>query len=383
DRKTKDADQKQKFEGAKNDRMTKASQNWQKGIKPKGPRGGTVTIGAKRSMKPGTGAKENGAASSTGNRAGKVTIGANRSMKPTWKTGAAPMGESTKPFANGANSSEKPEWKTGAEPTGERTKPFEIGANRSLKPVAGKPASMTWKSGIAPTGERAKSFAICANRTAAAETTSKSSADTAFKEKKNFRLGSAFQSTYDAKGNHKIRVLGFGVDRDSSGNTMAFKMPVMNMKVQRTDPNQSMKLARMHIPGIAKINSNVRGGRLQYSDVSILHGLGTYQKNAAGTHVSVAGIHTHKYTDGDTGIDIGKLHIKGGSKGDTVSLGSRISVKTTADGKNFQSVKLGSLEYTRSGIKKKAPQSGGESVEANLKSTKKPENKTKTGGDKA
>ena len=108
-------------------------------------------------------------------------------------------------------------------------------------------------------------------------------------EKKNFRFGRMLQSTYDANGNHKIRVLGVGVDRDASGNTMAFQMKLGGLRVQRTDPEQSMKLARMHIPGIARVSSNVQNGQLKYSDISVLHGAARYRSDESGSQVRVLG----------------------------------------------------------------------------------------------
>lgn len=266
--------------------------------------------------------------------------------------------------------------------------------NKKLKAADGRKKNAAAVAAMAKSAERRKikpaaakakeakrRNAMAAKSKAQASALSKSSIPTsvatgaqqAYKEKKNFQLGSIFKSTYDANGNHKIRVLGFGVDKDANGNTMAFKMPVMNMKFQKTDPKESMKLARMNIPGITSINSNVQNGKLQYSDISvlggaysyhqddsgsntrILGGLGQYQKDASGTHVGVMGIHSHSYNDGSSGVDVGKLQIRGGKNGNTVTCGNSISFKT--NGEHLQSMKIGSLQYSRIGITKSTPAS--------------------------
>ena len=286
DRKAKNADPNQKFEGGKGDRMAKASQDkgtqtWKKGVTPTGARAGKFTVGAKRSAA----ANE-----------GKIQV---------------------RPRSNAMSRD-----------------PKMMEAARAATAAAG----LTTGPGLA---------------------TSTTSADTAYKEKKNFRLGSMIQSTYDDKGNHKVRVLGFGVDKDSSGKTMSFKMPIAGFKVQRTDPTESMKLARMHIPGITKIDSNVQGGKLQYSDISVLHGavryrsdesgsrtrvlggLATHSTDKEGSHTSVLGIHGHSYTEGGGGFD---------------TFGGHLSIKTNSE--HVQSVKVGALEYSRSGITKKTPPGG-------------------------
>ena len=120
-----------------------------------------------------------------------------------------------------------------------------------------------------------------------------------------------------------------------------------------------MKLARMHIPGITKIDSNVQGGKLQYSDISVLHGavryrsdesgsrtrvlggLATHSTDKEGSHTSVLGIHGHSYTEGGGGFD---------------TFGGHLSIKTNSE--HVQSVKVGALEYSRSGITKKTPPGG-------------------------
>lgn len=241
-------------------------------------------------------------------------------------------------------------------------------AQQKLNPSKTSNTGQTWKKGVVQNQKRSN-IQIGAHRANAAEKSSN------YIGKRNFSLGSAFQSKYDEKGNHKIRVLGFGVDRDASGNTMAFKMPVMNMKFQKANPNESMKLARMHIPGITRIDSNIQNGRLQYSDISVLHGavrlqtdetgskarilggLAQYKTDMDGTHISVAGVRSHNYLDGSTGYGVGKLNVRTGKDGDSVSFGNHISIKTA--GTHMESLKFGSLEYSRSGITKNVPASGG------------------------
>ena len=331
DRQAKNSDPNQKFAGAKGDRMAKAGVN--KASKANTWKKTTVSPGASRS---------------------KITIGANRKPYNQWKTGSKPTGERSGKFTIGANRAKNID--------APKIKPGRVAMSRDPKMMAAaRAASNPWSMGVKPTTGDRSGIQIGANRISTV-----SSQDTAFKEKKNFSLGRMIQSTYDSNGNHKIRVMGFGVDRDSSGNTMAFKMPVAGLKVQRTDANQSMQLARLHIPGITRINSNVQGGKLHYSDISVLHGavkyhhdesgskyrvlggIAQYRSDAEGSHVGVMGIHGHSYHDGTSGVDAGKLHIRGGNGNDTVSYGSHVSFTTKGD--HMQSVKIGKLEYSRSGI---------------------------------
>ena len=242
------------------------------------------------------------------------------------------------------------------------------------------------------------------------------------------------QSTYDANGNHKIRVMGFGVDRNASGKTMAFQMPIAGLRVQRTDAAQSMKLARMHIPGITRIESNVQNGQLKYSDISVLHGAVRYRNNESGSQVRVLGgltnvqhgqqgtdvsvmgglTRVHHGTDGThvrvaggltdvrhsqqggTNVNVmgGLTRVHHGSDGTHVRVAGGLtqvdhgaqgthvgvigdhvlSVRTNRE--NVQSVKIGVLEYSRSGIKKETPQQ----PKPQKPTPKKPESETKPGG---
>jgi len=423
--KGKNADPNQKFAGSKNDSQ------WKKGA---------VSPNAQRS---------------------KLAIGAHRKPKPQWKAGAKPEGERGNKLAIGANRKPKPQWKAGVKPEGERGSKIKIGAHRAggAAKLTAKPAGLRQRRAsmsdlpsmkAAATAVRARRASFlegqkittplkplelktakaapkiqpgrlamskdpkmmaAAKAATAAVGTSKVIPE---KEKKNFRFGRMLQSTYDANGNHKIRVMGFGVDRDAQGKTMAFQMPIAGLKVQRTDPNQSMKLARMHIPGITRISSNVQNGQLKYSDISILHGAVRYHSdeegskyrvlggmakaskdesgthvrvlggltnvhhgqgntdvkvmggltkvhhgqdgthvrvmggltdvkvNETGTHVGVMGVHGHGYAEGGGGFDM---------------LGGHVSVR--ANSEHLQSMKIGLLEYSRSGIITKVSQSTG------------------------
>lgn len=362
DKKAKNADPNQKFAGSKGDRMAKASQStkskanaWKKGV---------VSPNAKRR--------------------------ASMSDFSSMKSAATAVRARRASFSGG-------------EKITTPLKPLE------LKAAKVTPALSTGRLAMRndPTHLAAAKAAAIAGplevKTTASFAESKAAPDTAYKEKKNFRLGSALQSTYDANGNHKIRVLGFGVDRDSSGNTMAFKMPVAGLKVQRTDPDQSMKLAKMHIPGIAKVNSNVQNGQLKYSDVSVLHGtynyhhdekgskhrvlggmmgvangkdgaavsvLGgavKYQSDINGNHVTVGAVKINQAHDGvRTSVDMGDLHVRTSDHHGSVSYGNSISFKTSHG--NVKSMKVGALEYSRSGIMKATSE------------PEKPESGTKPGG---
>ena len=309
DKNAKNSDPAQKFNGAKNDKMSKANE-------AKKWKKGTVSADAKRSG---------------------ITIGANR-----------------KPIDQ------------------KKVKPGRLAMSKDPKAMAAaKAAQNPWKSVTKPTGARAGKFALGATRKPSQNITIRR--QNAAKEKKNFRLGSLLQSTYDANGNHKIRVLGFGVNRDASGNTMAFKMPILNMKLQKTDPGQSMKLARLHIPGITRIDSNVQGGKLQYSDISVLHGLARFHKDengtnvralgglakyrhdAEGSHSTFAGIHTHSFADGGIGVDIGKFYARSGPQGSSMGIGHSFAMKGNPETGKIQSFRLGQLDYSRTGIMKESP----------------------------
>ena len=318
-------------------------------------------------------------------------------------------------------------WKKGTvSPNAQRGK-VQIGAHRAKAAAAKTPQI---KPGRLAMSKDANMMAAAKAATAAVGT----SKVIPGKEKKNFRLGRMVQSTYDANGNHKIRVMGFGVDRDASGNTMAFQMRIGGLKVQRTDSNQSMKLARMHIPGITRIESNVQNGQLKYSDISVLHGAVRYRNNesgsqvrvlggltnvqhgqqgtdvrvmggltrvhhgADGTHVRVAGGLTDvqhsqqggtnvnvmggltRVHHGDDGTRVrvagGLTQVDHGVQGTHVGvIGDHVlSVRTNSE--NLQSVKIGVLEYSRSGITKETPQQ----PKPQEITSKKPESETKPGG---
>ena len=330
-RKGRNADPNQKFDGSKNDAK------WKNGV---------VSPGAQRS---------------------KITIGANRKAQS------------------------KSQWTAGVKPTGERAGKIQVGAHRA----AAAKTSPQIKPGRLAMSKDAAYMAAAKAAVAASSLKSANGAD--LKDKRDFRLGRMIQSTYDANGNHKIRVMGFGVDRDASGNTMAFQMPVGGLKVQRTDPNQSMKLARMHIPGITRIESNVQGGQLKYSDISVLHGAVRYRNNESGSQVRVLGGLTDvkhsqqggtnvnvlggvtRVHHGDDGTNVsvmgGLTRVHHGDDGTNVRVAGGLTqvdhsaqgthvgvfgdhlVSVRTEGESLQSVKVGVLEYSRSGIVKKVPQS--------------------------
>lgn len=411
---SKKADPKQKFEGSKNDAKWKKGAASQSGVKQK------VKPQWKAGVKP------------TGERGSKMQIGAHRAGGAA----KAAVKPSAKPAAlrqRRASMSDLSSMKAAATAARARRASFSAGQKITtpLKPLDLKTAKAAPK--IKP-GRLAMSkdagMMAAAKAATAAVGTSKVIPE---KEKKNFRFGRMLQSTYDANGNHKIRVLGVGVDRDASGNTMAFQMKLGGLRVQRTDPNQSMQLARMHIPGITRINSNVQGGQLKYSDISVLHGAVRYRNNESGSQVRVLGgltnveygqqgtdvrvlggltrVHhgddgTHvrvlggltdvKYSQqdganvsvmggvtrvhhGDDGTNVsvlgGVTRVHHGDDGTNVRvMGGLTQVDHTAQGThvgvmgdhlvsvrtkgdNLQALKVGVLEYSRSGVVKKVPPS--------------------------
>ncbi len=315
DKAAKNRDAAQKFEGSKNDQKANtAAENptntWKKGV---APGRSNIKIGAHRAKTAASSGTTAQTAANSG-AAAQTTAGSGTAAQSTGSTGATT-------------------------PAG---RPRRNAMSRDPQMMAAAKAATE----------------------AAAAKKSSSATGTAANTKKNFRIGSMIQSTYDDKGNHKIRVLGFGVNRDADGNTMGFKMPIMNLATARTAPGESMKLARIHVPGVVKVNSTLKDGKLNYSDVSILHGLGKYHSDESGsnvrilgglgqysqdkegTHAGVAGIYRHHYEDGGSGVGIGK----------------HITFKKSGD--NLKSVKIGALEYSRTGVTKnsetspKQPESG-------------------------
>lgn len=332
-------DPSQKFDGARSDRMTKAGA-WKKASVTPGTQRSKITIGANRKPSAAASGSWRRASVSPGVNRGNLTIGANRT-----------------PQAGQAGG-----WRRASVSPGVRRGNLTIGANRNA-PDAARITVRPRRFAMSNDPEMKKAAQLASSRVSGMEAAAaRTDMDTAYKEKKNFQLGSVFRSTYDADGNHKIRVLGFGVNRNADGKTMAFKMPIMDMKLQRTDPDQSLKLARIDIPGITKINSNVKNGSLNYSDVSVLGGLYQYNKDSSGTHKTIAGVQRHHFADGSSGVDVGNIQIRANDQGSSVSVGSHISMKTS--GEHVTSVQVGTLEYSRSGIRKQPKPSGSDSSAA-------------------
>ena len=97
------------------------------------------------------------------------------------------------------------------------------------------------------------------------------------------------------------------------------------------------------------------------TNVNVMGGLTRVHHGSDGTHVRVAG--------GLTQVDHGVQGTHVGVIGDHV-----LSVRTNSE--NLQSVKIGVLEYSRSGIKKETPQQ----PKPQKPTPKKPESETKPGG---
>lgn len=316
------SDPSQKFDGSKGDRMAKAgvskagmAKNGVAKAGMKKPAG--VTVGAANAQ------KRTSVSSGAG---GNIAVGANR------KTQTA--GASNKSAMTGGKAAS--------------------GAGVTVKPGR---LAMSKEPGMM---QAAKAVAAEKNFGKTPETSS------AYKEKKNFQIGSLIQSTYDDNGNHKVRVFGFGVDKDASGKTMAFKMPIMNMKLQRAGEGQGMKLARLNVPGIVKINSNVQNGKLKYSDISVLHGMGSYHSSESGSGVSILGglgqysrdeegthkgfigFQKHQFADGSKGFDAGNFSYRRNEHGKTITAGNLISINSSQG--RYDSIKIGAIKYNRSGV---------------------------------
>ena len=318
---SKHADPKQKFEGSKNDAK------WKKGVVSPNAKRSKVTIGkgkaagtaAKPAVKStdklsmakrratisGTSAKKplaealkaRRATISGGERLKPLNLKPAKVTPPVKKgVGSANQLSMTKRRATFSASSAK------ASAAALKARRATISGGDKIKPLDLKPAKVTPTLRNRRPAMSNDPAQLAAAKTAKAAVAARSS-EAAYKEKKNFRFGRMFQSTYDANGNHKIRVMGFGVERDASGNTMAFQMRLGGVRVQRSDPEQSMQLARMHLPGITKIRSNVENGQLKYSDISVLHGAVRYRNGEAGSKVRVLGGLTN-VEHGSKGTDV-------------------------------------------------------------------------------
>lgn len=287
----------------------------------------------------------------------------------TGGAGTASSGKSKSQGTTPAAGSAKT-WKAGEKPTGERTAKPLIGANRT-------PAVATAATGTAASTAATGTAASTATAgTAASAAPASSTAPAASSEPKTggIRLGSLFQNYRDENGNHKIRVLGMGVTRDAAGNTTSVKMP--GMKLKKTSPDGSFKVSKMHLPGIAKIRSNVQNGELKYSDISVLgmkyHNDGSESTYSLGKHLSVSkgkdGSMSHlkigsfkvHNTEEENGFDLGsKFTVRSTPEGRQIQCGDSISLQTKHGQKGLSSLQLGSLQYSRDGIIKKTKKTSG------------------------
>ncbi|MBE5972304.1 MAG: hypothetical protein E7246_07300 [Lachnoclostridium sp.] len=221
-----------------------------------------------------------------------------------------------------------------------------------------KPQAGAWKAGVKPAGERTGKPMIGVKKgTPAGEFINNNN------KPSDLKVGSLFRSTYDQYGNHKVRVKGFGVTKDASGKVTSVKLP--GMKLKRDSEGAPFKVTKFNIPGIAKVNTNLKEGELKYSDISILgmnyHKEGGTSKFSMGKNISVGygkdgtmsklkiGSFKVYNTADKNGFDIGKFNVRSEAEGTKVNLGESISFKTQRGHKGLSSFKLGSIEYSSNG----------------------------------
>lgn len=252
-------------------------------------------------------------------------------------------------------------WKAGVKPTGPRSGKVTIGANRG---------HTDWKS-AKPAGGARSGISMGAHRGTAMQADRQA-------EHHNLRLGSLFQSTYDNQGNHKFRVMGFGFTADAAGNTTSMKFPGLKLQAGSSGGYQVSKL---HLPGVVNYRSNVQNGNVSYSDVSVLGGI-RYQRGSDGQsrfgignslsvsraadgsydHVKVGAFTRSHSSDGQKTYGLGSaMQVSRSAEGNTVQFGSQggVSFRSEAGKSGLSGVKIGALEYSRSGITKSTTKTGG------------------------
>ena len=278
------------------------------------------------------------------------------------------------------------------------TETAKFNGSKPLSSATGSKSSLktnTWVSGTKPQGERSqKKITIGAKRKPASEggstvnrtaneqqpqTMQTNHNESQQREKSNIRLGSLFQSTYDKNGNHKIRVLGIGTTRDANGNTTSVKLP--GMKLRKTEADSSYKVSKLHIPGVAKVKSNVSNGELKYSDISVL-GM-RYQRNEQGSsfgignsfriskdgegnvnEVKVGKVHTYQHGE-QRGFDLGsKFSYRKSESGSGIRYGNSINVQKSKETGKISNLQIGSLTFSKTGTITKSTNSNGKEGES-------------------
>lgn len=294
--------------------------------------------------------------------------------KGTGGKGSAGQGNTGQGNAGSQSNSAEPAKFSGSKPlTSANGSKSALKTNNSSK-------TNTWVPGVKPQGERSQtkitigagrkpiseggSTATEAAREQQPQTLRPNNNESQQKEKSNIRLGSLFQSTYDEKGNHKIRVLGIGTTKDANGNTTSVKLPGMKMK--KIGEDSSYKVSKLHIPGVTKVRSNVSNGELKYSDISVL-GM-RYQKNEKGSsfgignsfqiardkegnvnEVKVGKIHTYHSAD-QHGFDLGsKFSYRESESGTGLRYGNSINVQKSKETGKISNLQIGSLTFSKTG----------------------------------
>lgn len=180
----------------------------------------------------------------------------------------------------------------------------------------------------------------------------------------NYNLGALYTSVYDADGNRMVRILGFRHTEDSQGRTTSRSFPGL-ITIRKDMDTGHHSIAQLKIPGVAKIRTNIEGGKLKYSDVS-LPGF-KYSSHGGETHMKSLGMKYHQQEDGSSKLNVGsgfslgsnsegsmesfrlgKHKVSYGEEGMHYSLGSKIHVTAGPDDK-LDSISVGGLNYHKTG----------------------------------
>ncbi|MCD8082311.1 MAG: hypothetical protein LUE86_01995 [Clostridiales bacterium] len=315
---------------------------------PTGKRSGSVTIGSHRSAASSGGWKS---ATPTGKRSG-LAAGSQRgsawiSAKPTGKQSGPAVG-----------TQRERTWKSATTPTGKRSG-LAAGAQRvapktgwvSARPTGLKGAGeeTAWKPAAMPTGERSGSVTMGGYRAQAEPAATTPTPETpAIRTGPSIRLGSLFKSTYDKDGNHKFRIMGLGFNTSNDGKISALRLPGCRFDQIK---GEGMKLTGVHVPGVVRMKDNVKDGTLKYSSVSFLSG-----KVQTG----------RDYESGVTRVQAGQRAIMSDGQGRFAYQGAKTTYTHDSNGSQFakgcvtvklgkeeghrlDSVKIGSLSFSRSG----------------------------------
>lgn len=224
----------------------------------------------------------------------------------------------------------------------------------------------------------------------------------------NFSIGSLFSNTYDDKGNRTFRMFGMGFTADHEGRTTSVTLPCLSL--QRGEGSERLQVSRARLPGIASYHANLDDkGKMRFSDLNVLgmrcasnqDGTGSGSISFMGGRMSLGrgsdGTMSHfkvgafQVTNDESGFDVGlgnRVGVRSGAEGVNVGFGNRVQVQTS-HGQGLSGFQVGSINYSRAGIKRETPAGGTAAPQGKVSvrgtaAGKSPTGNTKTpGGSKA